>query len=74
MLDAVLDVILALVTFTVGAAVAIPVFVLGIELFYAPLLVSLPVLAVLIVLAVAAYRFVVGRRRVRQAPSPDERM
>ncbi len=74
MLDSVLDVVLALVTFVVAAAVAIPLLVLGIELFYAPLFVSLPAVAVIIVAAVAAYRFLLARHRARQAPRPDEKM
>ncbi len=63
MLDSVLDVILALVTFMVAAAVAIPLLVLGIELFYAPLFVSLPAVAVIVGLAAAAYGFFAQRRR-----------
>jgi hypothetical protein len=59
-----LDIVLNLVTFAVAAAVAIPIFVLGIEIFYAPLYVSLPVAAVVVVLAVLAFRFFAARRRI----------
>jgi uncharacterized membrane-anchored protein len=62
MLDTVLDIVLALVTFAVAAVVAIPIFVLGTELFYAPLYVSLPAIAVVGAAAIFAYRFFVARR------------
>ncbi len=66
MLDCILDVILRFVTAAVIAALAIPVLVLGIELFYAvPIYVFVPVVIATIILAVWACRFFMARRPVR---------
>jgi hypothetical protein len=62
-MDAFLDAVLALVTTAVIAAAAIPLLVLGIELFYAPIYVSLPVMAAIVILGGLAWRLTAKRRR-----------
>ncbi len=64
MLDCILDVVLRLVTAAVIAALAIPVLVLGIELFYAvPIYAFALIVIAIIILAVLTSRFFMARRK-----------
>ena len=66
MLDNFLDIVLGCVVIAVVAAIAIPVFALTIELFYAvPIFIFIAILAVASVLAAWAYRRLMPRWQVR---------
>jgi hypothetical protein len=65
-MDAFLDAVLNIVTAVVIAVVAIPLFAICVELFYAPIYVSLPVVAAIAAAGGVAWRLTSKRRRPSQ--------